>query len=208
MALIVIDMQTDFVGVDGYFDACGLDIAAMRRPIEPIRRVLAAARAAGMPVVFTREGSRPDLRDIPPHRLARSRHKGPGIGAAGPLGRYLVRGEPCWEVIAELQPEPGEHVIDKIGNNAFYATELDIVLRRRGIDRLLITGVTTDVCVLCTVAGANDRGYESLVIADCCAAPVGADHDAALRLVGTVAGSYGAVAEASSVLTALDRMAR
>ncbi|HTQ36190.1 MAG TPA: isochorismatase family cysteine hydrolase [Steroidobacteraceae bacterium] len=201
-ALVIIDMQRDFVEPGGFGAMLGNDVSQLRAAIAPTARLLAAARAAGMLVIHTREGHRPDLTDLPPAKKARGK-SATRIGDCGPMGRILVRGEPGHDIVPELYPIDGEAVLDKPGKGAFWATDLDLLLRNRGITQLLVCGVTTEVCVNTTVREANDRGYECLVVEDCCASYFPEFHRAALAMVVAQGGIFGWVAGSAPVVAAL-----
>jgi nicotinamidase-related amidase len=204
-ALVVIDMQADFCGRGGYIDLLGYDISMTRACVEPIRRVLAVFRATEFPVFHTREGHRADLFDLPENKKWRSRRSesGIGIGDVGPCGRVLVRDEPGWQIIPELAPVAGEPIIDKPGKGSFYATDFELLLRLRGVRNLVLAGITTDVCVHTTMREANDRGFECLLLRDCCAATDLGNHEAALKMITMQQGVFGAVSDSRALLEAL-----
>jgi nicotinamidase-related amidase len=201
-ALLIIDMQRDFVMPGGFGAALGNDVTPLQATLAPTRRVLEAARKAGMLVVHTREGHRPDLSDCPPSKLVRGRGK-VRIGDAGPMGRILVRGEVGHDIVPELYPVDGEPVIDKPGKGAFYATDLELILRDRGIRSLMVCGVTTEVCVNTTVREANDRGYECVVLSDCVGSYFPEFQQAALAMIKAQGGIFGWVSDSRRALAAL-----
>jgi len=205
-ALVIIDMQRDFLEPGGFGAVLGNDVSLLRRTIVPTQGLLGAARAAGMTVIHTREGHRPDLADLPPAKKARGRLLA-GIGDPGPMGRILVRGEPGHDIIPELYPQPGEPVVDKPGKGAFHATDLDAMLKNRGITQLIVCGVTTEVCVNTTVREANDRGYECVVIEDCVGSYFPEFQEMGLRMIKAQGGIFGWVASSQAVIAALPAFA-
>ena len=201
-ALVVIDMQRDFLEPGGFGALLGNDVAMLTRVIEPLTAVLDAARAAGMMVIHTREGHRPDLSDCPPSKLARG-HLDTPIGGEGPNGRVLVRGERGHGIVEELAPIGDEIVLDKPGKGAFYATDLELLLRNAQITSLVVTGVTTEVCVHTTVREANDRGFECLVLSDCVGSYFPEFQEVGLRMIAAQGGIFGWVASSQDLLAHL-----
>ena len=199
-ALIVIDMQRDFLDAGGYAASAGLDISLLRKSIAPISSLLDAARQQHMLVIHTREGHKPDLSDCIQVKLARSQQAGAEIGSQGPLGRLLVRGEYGHDFIDELQPKQGEAVIDKPGYSAFANTDLALVLQNHGIEQLIFTGVTTEVCVHSSLRDAVDRGYHCILVGDACASAHQHLHAAALEMVGVEGGIFGKVIDTATLL--------
>jgi nicotinamidase-related amidase len=201
-ALVIIDMQRDFLEPGGFGAALGNDVSRLKTAVGPCTQVLDAARRAGLLVIHTREGHRPDLSDAPLIKVARG-DPALRIGAMGPMGRILVRGEPGHDIIPELYPAAGEPVIDKPGKGAFYQTDLELMLRNRGVETLLVCGVTTEVCVNTTVREANDRGFRCVVLADCCASYFPEFHDMGLRMIKAQGGIFGSVSASAPVIAAL-----
>jgi len=201
-ALVVIDMQRDFLEPGGFGEALGNDVLLLRRAIGPCAAALAAARAAGILVVHTREGHRPDLSDAPPSKLERGRPSA-RIGNVGPMGRILVRGEPGHDIVPDLAPAAGEPVLDKPGKGAFHQTDLEQILRNRAVDTLFVCGVTTEVCVHTTIREANDRGYRCVAIGDACASYFPEFHRVGLEMIAAQGGIFGWVSDAAAFAAAL-----
>ena len=201
-ALLIIDMQRDFLEPGGFGELLGNDVSQLRTAIAPLQKVLQAARASGLTVIHTREGHRPDLADLPAAKRQRG-HLTYGIGDVGPMGRILVRGEAGHDIIDELKPLPGEPVIDKPGKGSFYATDLHSILINRAITSLIVTGVTTEVCVHTTVREANDRGYECLVLSDCVASYFPEFQAAGLKMIAAQGGIFGWVTPSARLLEVL-----
>jgi nicotinamidase-related amidase len=201
-ALIIIDMQRDFLEPGGFGAALGNDVSRLQAAVAPIRSVLSAARRVGMLIIHTREGHRSDLSDAPPLKVERGDPK-LRIGSPGPMGRILVRGEPGHDIIPELYPIAGEPVIDKPGKGAFYQTDLELMLKNRSIETLLVCGVTTEVCVNTTVREANDRGFRCVVLSDCCASYFPDFHSAGLAMIKAQGGIFGSVSSSASALEVL-----
>jgi nicotinamidase-related amidase len=199
-ALIVIDMQRDFLDPMGYIGQSGVDVGVLRAAIPNVQRLLAAARSAGIRIIHTREGHRPDLADLNPAKARRAAGVGAAIGSRGPLGRLLVRGEPGHGIIDELAPLSSEVVIDKPGFGAFYATDLELVLRAWGITSLTLAGVTTDICVHSTLREAVDRGFECQTVGDACAAADLALHQAMLSCISGEGGILGRVVSTAQIV--------
>ncbi|HYA06091.1 MAG TPA: isochorismatase family cysteine hydrolase [Xanthobacteraceae bacterium] len=201
-ALLIIDMQRDFLEPGGFGAALGNDVSRLRSAVAPCQAVLAAARRLGMPVIHTREGHRPDLSDAPPHKVLRG-DPALRIGARGPMGRILIRGEAGHDIIPELYPLKDEPVIDKPGKGAFYQTDLELILHNHLVDTLFVCGVTTEVCVNTTVREANDRGFRCIVLSDCCASYFPEFHQAGLAMIKAQGGIFGSVTGSAQLLDAL-----
>jgi nicotinamidase-related amidase len=201
-ALVIIDMQRDFLEPGGFGETLGNDVSRLQAAVKPLQAVLAAARDTGMLIIHTREGHRPDLSDAPPAKVERGAPS-KRIGDEGPMGRILVRGEPGHDIVPELYPIEGEPVIDKPGKGAFYQTDLEMMLRNCSIEYLLVAGVTTEVCVNTTVREANDRGYRCIVLGDCCASYFPEFHEMGLKMIKAQGGIFGWVSDSHSTLAAL-----
>ena len=201
-ALLMIDFQRDFVEPGGFGEVLGNDVSLLRRAVAPAARVLDAMRGLNLLIVHTREGHRPDLADCPPSKRSRGRLPA-RIGDAGPMGRILIRGEAGHDIIEELYPKPGEPIVDKPGKGAFYATDLEAILRHAGVQHLVVCGVTTEVCVNTTIREGNDRGFDCLVLEDCVGSYFPAFHQAALEMVKAQDGIFGWVTDSTRLLKAL-----
>jgi nicotinamidase-related amidase len=206
-ALVLIDMQREFLEPGGFGEPLGNDVSKLQRVIEPSRKLLSWARSAGILVIHTREGHRADLADLHPYKNQRPGSNEPGvIGTDGPRGRILVRGEEGHDIISELYPIPGEPIIDKPGKGAFYATDLECMLRAKGIKTLLVCGVTTECCVHSTIREANDMGFFCVCVSDCCGAYVDEFHTMAITMIAAEGGIFGYVIESTKLIKAFDRV--
>jgi nicotinamidase-related amidase len=201
-AIVMIDMQRDFLEPGGFGESLGNDVSLLNAAVGPCRALLETARRKGILIIHTREGHRPDLSDAPRAKVERGAPS-MRIGAPGPMGRILIRGERGHDLIEALSPRKGEPVIDKPGKGAFYATELGPILHHKGIETLIVCGVTTEVCVHTTVREANDRGYKCLVPGDCCASYFPEFHEVGLRMIKAQGGIFGWVTDSTRLLTAL-----
>jgi nicotinamidase-related amidase len=201
-AIVIIDMQRDFLEPGGFGETLGNDVSLLAKPVKPIKALLDRARQKGVLVIHTREGHRPDLSDAPRAKVERGAPS-MRIGAKGPMGRILIRGEPGHDIIAELYPKEGEPVVDKPGKGAFFATDLQAMLTNRGIESLIVCGVTTEVCVHTTVREANDRGYRCIVPSDCCGSYFPEFHEMGLRMIKAQGGIFGWVSDSTRILEAL-----
>ena len=205
LALVIIDMQRDFLEPGGFGEALGNDVSQLARIVPACATLLSALRAARIPIIHTREGHRPDLSDAPKAKVERGA-PAMRIGDKGPMGRILIRGEAGHDIVDDLAPLPGEPVVDKPGKGAFYQTDLDLMLRNGGIDTLLVAGVTTEVCVHTTIREANDRGYKCIAVADCCASYFPEFHEVGLKMIAAQGGIFGWVAQSADVLGALKQV--
>ncbi|MBI1398205.1 MAG: isochorismatase family protein [Betaproteobacteria bacterium] len=204
-ALVVIDMQRDFLDERGYAAQAGLEVGRLREAIPGVQRLLACARAAGVWIVHTREANAPDLSDVPPAFLAATHRSGAPVGSPGPLGRFLIRGEYGAGIVDDVAPADREPVIDKPGFSAFEGTPLDAMLRAKGIQTLVLCGITTEVCVSSTLRTAVDRGFRCVTVRDACASAYPDLHDAALRMIEVEGGVFGEVADTADIERRLSR---
>mmetsp|Transcript_23469 Transcript_23469/g.32915 ORF Transcript_23469/g.32915 Transcript_23469/m.32915 type:complete len:237 (+) Transcript_23469:148-858(+) len=207
-ALVMIDMQRDFLEPGGFGEMLGNDVSKLQRAVKPCEDLLEAARKAGIFIIHTREGHRPDMADVHLHKNIKKNADGtwkpPTIGEMGPMGRILIRGEVGHDIIPSLYPRVGEPIIDKPGKGSFYGTDLDVILKAQKIHNLLLCGVTTEVCVHTTAREANDRGYHCIVVGDACASFFDEFHRVALAMISAQGGIFGSVTDSQSVVTALN----